>query len=152
MKTGDNIIKNLNSILSEQTMNSSFNDTDITILVHNIKDSIIENIKNKYDNESEYFKEEVNSLNKYIELNFEDETIAVINKFLGSKDDKYCWDFVTAFAFSSSLRNYLNNIKFDSYDASVESPDNIDELKYFMRQTASKILFAILLKYVIIYS
>ena len=37
MKTEDNIIKNLNSILSEQTMNSVFNDTDIINLVKNMK-------------------------------------------------------------------------------------------------------------------
>ena len=44
MKTEDNIIKNLNSILSEQTMNSVFNDTDIINLVKNMKVEIEENI------------------------------------------------------------------------------------------------------------
>lgn len=49
MKTEDNIIKNLNSILSEQTMNSSFNNTDIINLVKNMKEEIEENIKTSYE-------------------------------------------------------------------------------------------------------
>lgn len=146
MKTGDNIIKNLNSILSEQTISPNFNEPDITGLIQHIKDYIKETIKNKYDSESDYYKEEVNSLSEYIKLVFDDEAIEVINKFLGSKDDKYCWNLVTTFVFSPSLRNYSNRIKFDSYDAGVESPDNIGELKYFMRQTASEILLTLIKK------
>ena len=59
MKTEDNIIKNLNSILSEQTMNSVFNDTDIINLVKNMKVEIEENIEDSYENESSEYKEEV---------------------------------------------------------------------------------------------
>ena len=144
MKTGDNIIKNLNSILSEQTISPNFNEPDITGLIQHIKDYIKETIKNKYDSESDYYKEEVNSLSEYIKLVFDDEAIEVINKFLGSKDDKYCWNLVTTFVFSPSLRNYSNRIKFDSYDAGVESPDNIGELKYFMRQISFTILYTLI--------
>lgn len=144
MTNRNNIIKKLNSILSEQTIYSDFNEIDITSLIQHMKKQIRENIENKYDSESDYYKEEVNSLNEYIKLCFEDEAITVINKFLGSKDDKYCWNFVTTFAFSSNLRDYSNRIKFDSYDASVESPDNIDELKYFMRQISFTILYTLI--------
>lgn len=142
MKTGDNIIKNLNSILSEQTMNSSFNNTDIINLVKNMKEEIEENIKTSYEKESEYYKEEVNSLDKYIELSFEDEATAVINKFLGSKDDKYCWNFVTTCIFSSNFK--LDKLEFSSTDANIEPPFIVRELNYFMRQISFTILYTLI--------
>ncbi len=146
MKTGDNIIKNLNSILSEQTMNSVFNDTDIINLVKNMKVEIKENIEDSYENESSEYKEEVDNLDKYIELNFDKEATEVINKFLSSKDDKYCWNLVTTFIFSSNLRNNSDKTQFDSYsyDDSIESPNNVDELKYFMRQISFTILYTLI--------
>ena len=139
MKTGDNIIKNLNSILSEQTMNSSFNDTGIINLVKNMKEEIEENIKTSYEKESEYYKEEIDTLDKYIELSFEDEATAVINKFLGSKDDKYWWNFVTTCIFSSNLK--LDKLEFFSYDVNIEPPFNINELNFFIRQISFTILY-----------
>lgn len=142
MKTEDNIIKNLNSILSEQTMNSSFNNTDIINLVKNMKEEIEENIKTSYEKESEYYKEEVNSLDKYIELSFEDEATAVINKFLGSKDDKYCWNFVTTCIFSSNFK--LDKLEFSSTDANIEPPFIVRELNYFMRQISFTILYTLI--------
>lgn len=141
MKTEDNIIKNLNSILSEQTMNSSFNDTDIINLVKNMKVEIEENIEDSYENESSEYKEEVDSLDKYIELSFEDEATAVINKFLGSKDDKYCWNFVTTSIFSSNFK--LDKLEFSSTDANIEPPFIVRELNYFMRQISFTILYTL---------
>jgi len=142
MKKEDDIIKRLNSILSEQTMNSSFNDTDIINLVKNMKVEIEENIEDSYENESEYYKEEVNSLDKYIELSFEDEATAVINKFLGSKDDKYCWNFVTTCIFSSNFK--LDKLEFSSTDANIEPPFIVRELNYFMRQISFTILYTLI--------
>jgi len=146
MKKEDNIIKNLNSILSEQTISPNFNESDIINLVKNMKLEIEENIEDSYENESSEYKEEVDSLDKYIELSFDDEATEVINKFLGSKDDKYCWNLVTTFVFSPNLRNYSDKTQFDSYsyDDSIKSPNNVDELKYFMRQTAYKILYTLI--------
>lgn len=142
MKTEDNIIKNLNSILSEQTMNSVFNDTDIINLVKNMKVEIEENIKTSYEKESEYYKEEVDSLDKYIELSFEDEATAVINKFLEFKDDKYCWNFVTTSIFSSNFK--LDKLEFSSTDANIEPPFIVRELNYFMRQISFTILYTLI--------
>jgi|LFRM01.1.fsa_nt_gb hypothetical protein len=142
MKTEDNIIKNLNSILSEQTMNSVFNDTDIINLVKNMKVEIEENIEDSYENESSEYKEEVDSLDKYIELSFEDEATTVINKFLGSKDDKYCWNFVTTSIFSSNLK--LDKLEFSSTDANIEPPFIVRELNYFMRQISFTILYTLI--------
>ena len=142
MKTGDNIIKNLNSILSEQTMNSVFNDTDIINLVKNMKVEIEENIEDSYENESSEYKEEVDSLDKYIELNFEDEATAVINKFLEFKDDKYCWNFVTTSIFSSNFK--LDKLEFSSTDANIEPPFIVRELNYFMRQISFTILYTLI--------
>ena len=142
MKTEDNIIKNLNSILSEQTMNSSFNDTDIINLVKNMKEEIEENIKTSYEKESEYYKEEIDTLDKYIELSFEDEATAVINKFLGSKDDKYCWNFVTTCIFSSNFK--LDKLEFSITDANIEPPFIVRELNYFMRQISFTILYTLI--------
>ena len=142
MKTGDNIIKNLNSILSEQTMNSVFNDTDIINLVKNMKVEIEENIEDSYENESSEYKEEVDSLDKYIELSFEDEATAVINKFLGSKDDKYCWNLVTTFVFSPNFK--LDKLEFSSTDANIEPPFIVRELNYFMRQISFTILYTLI--------
>lgn len=142
MKTGDNIIKNLNSILSEQTMNSSFNNTDIINLVKNMKEEIEENIKTSYENESSEYKEEVDSLDKYIELSFEDEATAVINKFLEFKDDKYCWNFVTTCIFSSNFK--LDKLEFSSTDANIEPPFIVRELNYFMRQISFTILYTLI--------
>ena len=142
MKTGDNIIKNLNSILSEQTMNSVFNDTDIINLVKNMKVEIEENIEDSYENESSEYKEEVDSLDKYIELNFEDEATAVINKFLEFKDDKYCWNLVTTFVFSPNFK--LDKLEFSSTDANIEPPFIVRELNYFMRQISFTILYTLI--------
>ena len=142
MKTGDNIIKNLNSILSEQTMNSVFNDTDIINLVKNMKVEIEENIEDSYENESSEYKEEVDSLDKYIELSFDDEATEVINKFLGSKDDKYCWNFVTTCIFSSNFK--LDKLEFSSTDANIEPPFIVIELNYFMRQISFTILYTLI--------
>lgn len=142
MKTGDNIIKNLNSILSEQTMNSSFNNTDIINLVKNMKEEIEENIKTSYEKESEYYKEEIDTLDKYIELSFEDEATAVINKFLEFKDDKYCWNFVTTCIFSSNFK--LDKLEFSSTDANIEPPFIVRELNYFMRQISFTILYTLI--------
>jgi hypothetical protein len=142
MKTEDNIIKNLNSILCEQTMNSVFNDTDIINLVKNMKVEIEENIEDSYENESSEYKEEVDSLDKYIELSFEDEATTVINKFLGSKDDKYCWNFVTTSIFSSNFK--LDKLEFSSTDANIEPPFIVRELNYFMRQISFTILYTLI--------
>ena len=142
MKTEDNIIKNLNSILSEQTMNSVFNDTDIINLVKNMKVEIEENIEDSYENESSEYKEEVDSLDKYIELSFEDEATAVINKFLEFKDDKYCWNFVTTCIFSSNLK--LHELEFFRTDANIEPPFIVRELNYFMRQISFTILYTLI--------
>ena len=144
MKTEDNIIKNLNSILSEQTMNSVFNDTDIINLVKNMKVEIEENIEDSYENESSEYKEEVDSLDKYIELSFEDEATTVINKFLGSKDDKYCWNFVTTSIFSSNFK--LDKLEFSSTDANIEPPFIVRELNYIMRQISFTILYTLIKK------